>query len=182
MLAGDYLSLPWYRTIFTNLGNVITPETLPPLELESRPVEVDELVSDRLSHLWWSSLLRNMADALTPEKLPTLQLSSAPINASLRSGSMQIMRWSSLASWPKVVRQQPALSAQLAPGGPANLPAQINFGASPSGTQLLADGHAHLHGHKLRDKLSRSRMREGIWIAMATAEIVYLLISWIGWR
>jgi hypothetical protein len=95
---------------------------------------------------------------------------------------MQIMCWSSLVSWPKVVRQQPALSAQLAPGGPANLPAQINFGASPSGTQLLADGHAHLHGHKLRDKLSRSRMREGIWIAMATAEIVYLLISWIGWR
>jgi hypothetical protein len=29
MLAGDILSLPWYRTVFTNLGDVISPETLP---------------------------------------------------------------------------------------------------------------------------------------------------------
>src|SRR6266403_2181553 len=35
MLLGDFLSLPWYRTVFTNLGAVISPETqptLPPLD------------------------------------------------------------------------------------------------------------------------------------------------------
>ena len=30
MLIGDAVSLPWYRTVFTNLGNVINPEGLPP--------------------------------------------------------------------------------------------------------------------------------------------------------
>jgi hypothetical protein len=48
MLIGDAVSLPWYRTVFTNLGNVINPEVLPPLELESRPVDVGELVSDQM--------------------------------------------------------------------------------------------------------------------------------------
>ena len=55
MLIGDAVSLPWYRTVFTNLGNVINPEILPPLELESRPVDVGELVSDQMGHMWWTS-------------------------------------------------------------------------------------------------------------------------------
>src|SRR5437016_11321785 len=35
MLLGDYVTLPWYRTVFTNIGNVITPEVQAPLELRS---------------------------------------------------------------------------------------------------------------------------------------------------
>lgn len=182
MLMGDFLALPWYRTVFTNLGNVITPETLPPLELESRPVEVEELISDRMSHMWWSSLLRNLADAVAPEKLPSLPLTSAPVNASLRSGSMQLMRWSSLSSWPKVVRSQVPQPA-VAPAGNAATSStpQINFGAVLATPAVKAPPTSdHLHGHKLKDKLGRSRMREGFWISIATAEIIYLLITWIG--
>jgi len=180
MLMGDFLALGWYRTVFTNLGNVIAPETLPPLELESRPIEVEELVSDRMSHMWWSSLLRNLADAVAPEKLTALPLTAAPVNASLRSGSMQLMRWSSLASWPKVTRSR---AAQLVPPA-ANLgtgPApQMNFGAILSTPAAKApDSPAPTHGYKLKDKLSRSRMREGFWIAIAMVEVVYLLIVWI---
>ncbi len=70
MLIGDAVSLPWYRTVFTNLGNVINPEVLPPLELESRPLDVGELVSDQMGHMWWTSLLRNLADRVAPERLP----------------------------------------------------------------------------------------------------------------
>jgi hypothetical protein len=182
MLMGDFLALPWYRTVFTNLGNVITPETLPPLELESRPIEVEELLSDRMGHMWWSSLLRNLADAVAPEKLPALPLTAAPVNASLRSGSMQLMRWSSLASWPKVNRApaaQPAVA--LASSATSTLTPQINFGAVLSTPAARTPpSAAHLHGHKLKDKLGRSRMREGFWISIATAEIIYLLITWIG--
>jgi hypothetical protein len=182
MLMGDFLALPWYRTVFTNLGDVISPETLPPLALESRPIEVDELLSDSLSHMWWSSLLRNLADAVAPEKLPSLPLTAAPVNASLRSGSMQLMRWSSLASWPKVARPQTApLAATLTARPAVAATPQINFGAvlstSPAKPQ---PSPAHLHGHKLKNKLGRSRMREGIWISIASAEIIYLLITWIG--
>ena len=102
MLIGDAVSLPWYRTVFTNLGNVINPEVLPPLELESRPMDVGELVSDQMGHMWWSSLLRNLADRVAPERLPPLQLTSAPVDADLKSGSMQLARWSSLITLPKV--------------------------------------------------------------------------------
>ena len=102
MLIGDAVSLPWFKTVFTNLGNVINPEVLPPLELESQPVDVGELVSDQMGHMWWSSLLRNLADRVAPERLPPLQLTSAPVDADLKSGSMQLARWSSLITLPKV--------------------------------------------------------------------------------
>lgn len=182
MLMGDFLALPWYRTVFTNLGDVISPEVLPPLQLESRPIEVDELLSDNLSHMWWSSLLRNVADAVAPEKLPVLPLTAAPVNASLRSGSMQLMRWSSLASWPKVTRPQAATIAPSQSAQPsATARPQINFGAVLSTPAPKPQpSQTHLHGHKLKNKLGRSRMREGIWISIATAEIIYLLITWVG--
>ena len=180
MLIGDFLALGWYRTVFTNLGNVIAPETLPPLELESRPVEVEELVSDRMSHMWWSSLLRNLADAVAPEKLPAIVLTAAPVNASLWSGSMQLTRWSSLAKWPKVSPPQAAAVTPARTTVPAAVP-QINFGAVLSAPTAKAPAMpAQLHGHKLKNKLGRSRMREGFWISIATAEIIYLLVSWIG--
>ncbi|MBZ5719428.1 MAG: hypothetical protein LAO03_03515 [Acidobacteriia bacterium] len=188
MLLGDVLALPWYRTVFTNLGNVIAPETLPPLELESRPVDVGELVSDRMSHMWWSSLLRNLADAAAPEQLPALQLSSAPMNASLRSGSMQILRWSSLASWPKVSVADKPLPVP-APSLPrfAALPeaSGLQFGMVASSSSELvnpAGDPSHAHGSKLMSKLTRSRMREAFWIGIATAEVAYLLVLWIGWK
>ena len=35
---------------------------------------------------------------------------------------------------------------------------------------------------QLQDDLSRSRMREAFWIGIATAEVAYLLVVWIGQR
>jgi hypothetical protein len=185
MLFGDVLALPWYRTVFTNLGNVIAPETLPPLELESRPVDVGELISDQMSHMWWSSMLRNMADAIAPEQMPALQLSSAPVNASLRSGSMQILRWSSLATWQKLdATDKPAPAATL-PRTTAFAEVQrLPFGAVASASPEPAgvpDPSHHAHGTKLMGKLTRSRMREAFWIGIAFAEVAYLLVVWIGW-
>jgi len=102
MLIGDRVSLPWYRTVFTNLGDVISPETLPPLELESRPIDVGELIADQMSHPWWASLLRNLADRVAPEKLPALELTSKPMDPSFGSGSMLLPLWSSVITTPKV--------------------------------------------------------------------------------
>ena len=185
MLVGEVLALPWYRTVFTNLGNVITPETLPPLELESRPVEVGELVSDQVSHMWWSSMLRNMADAIAPEQMPALQLSSAPLNASLRSGSMQILRWSSLASWEKLNPSDKPEPAAVLPrittlAEIERLPFGASVSASPEPANVSNPAH-HAHGTKLMSKLTRSRMREAFWIGIAVAEVAYLLVVWIGW-
>lgn len=185
MLVGDVLALPWYRTVFTNLGNVIAPETLPPLELESRPVDVGELISDRLSHMWWTSMLRNVADAMAPERMPALQLSSTPVNASLRSGSMQILRWSSLASW-----QVAKASDQAVPSaGPPRMTPLAEVEPLPfgGGISIAPESHDapspahHARGSKLMGKLTRSRMREAFWIGIAVAEVAYLLVVWIGW-
>ena len=179
MLVGDILSLPWYRTVFTNVGNVIAPETLPPLELESVPADIGELISDQLSHLWWSSLLRNLADRVAPERFPPLELTSKPVEAGLRSGTMQIVRWSSLITLPRVPpAQRPTVFAASArPAAPRVAPAP-QFAALGAPAALSPD--PHLHGSRLRDALSRSRLREAALIGIAIAEAIYLMAAGLG--
>jgi hypothetical protein len=185
MLVGDILSLPWYRTIFTNVGNVIAPETLPPLDLESRPVDVGELISDQMSHQWWSSLLRNLVDQIAPERLPPLDLTARPFDAVVQSGPVQVIRWSSTINLPRV----PVSARQFV----TNEPLKPRIHRAPLAPQLAAvsvsqpaipiDAPAvnlHAHGAKLRGKISRSRLREGILIAIAALEALYLLASFFG--
>ena len=172
MLLGDAVSLPWYRTVFTNVGNVINPEVLPPLELESRPFDVGELISDQMSHPWWQSLIRNLADTISPENLPRLQVTSAPMDASLDAGNVQIVRWSSVISTPKVFlpdkpKPQVAMGSTVMP-----LPAPV-YTASPVNP-------LHAEATLIQDRLSRSRIREIALIAVAVAEISYLIGSLAG--
>ncbi|MGH9504917.1 MAG: hypothetical protein ACRD20_18855 [Terriglobales bacterium] len=182
MLIGDAVSLPWYRTVFTNLGNVINPEVLPPLELESRPADVGELVSDQMGHMWWSSLLRNLADRVAPERLPALQLTSAPVDADLKSGSMQLSRWSSLITLPKVPLAERQYFAATPPRPSVNrvgqAPLFAGFAGVPGG--LLEGTPAHVHPGKLQTALSRSRLREALLIALAVLEALYLVGSLLG--
>src|SRR6478672_9461722 len=102
LLLPPSVTRPLWRSLLGNLKDRLFPEKLPPLELESRPEDVGELVSDQMGHMWWTSLLRNLADRVAPERLPPLQLTSAPVDADLKSGSMQLARWSSLITLPKV--------------------------------------------------------------------------------
>ena len=183
MLLGDYVTLPWYRTVFTNIGNVITPDVQAPLELESRPVDVGELINDQLSHPWWTSLLRNLADRVAPERMAPLELTSKPADASLRSGSIEIQRWSSLISLPKV---PPAQQAEFRttpvkipiPRAPITVPMPAIAGG-PSGV-LQHPSATDAHGDKLRGALSRSRIRQGTLIAIAIGEALYLIAAGLG--
>jgi hypothetical protein len=183
MLIGDAVSLPWFKTVFTNLGNVINPEVLPPLELESRPMDVGELVSDQMGHMWWTSLLRNLADRVAPERLPPLQVSSAPVDADLKSGSMQLSRWSSLITLPKVpLSERPYFAATPAAartGTPRVGP--VTPFAGFAGTAALFDGTpAHPNPGKLKTAISRSRVREALLISLAVLEALYLVGSLFG--
>jgi hypothetical protein len=174
MLAGDVLSLPWYRTVFTNMGDVISPETLPPLQLESRPVDVGELIGDQMSHMWWSSLLRSLADVAAPERLPALQLTSAPMDdPSLTAGSMQLPRWSSVISTPKVFYpdkpkaafvQAPRVAAPL----PKPNPAEVEF--------------VHVLEADLKRDLRRSVFRQRLWVSLAVLEVLALIGTSIWWN
>jgi hypothetical protein len=182
ILLGDYVTLPWYRTVFTNIGNVISPETLPPLELESQPVDVGELVSDQLDRPWWTSLLRNLADRIAPERMPALELSSSPLDASVQSGSVQVVRWSSVIALPKV----PAAARSNFTLAPLRAPVAQNTATSRPSITAAAQAAAvspksgPAQGERLRSALSRSRIREGVWIGIAVAQGVYLLISALG--
>ena len=182
MLIGDAVSLPWYRTVFTNLGNVINPEVLPPLELESRPMDVGELVSDQMGHMWWTSLLRNLADRVAPERLPPLQLTSAPVEADLKSGSMQLARWSSLITLPKVplAERKYFTTTPARPSTPSIGPVApfTGFAGMPAG--LFEGAPTHASPGKLKTALSRSKLREALLISLAVLEAVYLVGSLLG--
>jgi len=168
LLLGDRLSLPWFRTIFTNIGDVISPETLPPLELESRPVDVGELITDQLSHFWWSSLLRNLADRIAPERLPALDLTAKPVSDVIPEAWLLLPLWSEVLSTPKVFYpDKPA--AEATPRAPAPrpvaLPPEVRDvpPADPTTADLLRD-------------IRRSRIRKRIWIGLATAQVIYLIV------
>jgi len=170
ILEGDLLNLPWYRTVFTNLGDVISPETLPPLVLESHSVDVGELLGDELSHGWWNSLLQNLRDRLSPEKPAPLDLTSPPVPGFGAESSMRILDWSSLISGPKVFRADapqlpPVFSTYQAQAtAPAPEAPPVHPGLLVARMQLTRD-------------IVRTRFRRKIWISLAAAEAVFLLVA-----
>ena len=167
---GDRLQLPWFRTVFTNLGDVISPEVLPPLELESVPIDVGELITDQLSHLWFSSLLRNLADRLVPERLPKLEVASKPVANIIPETWLLLPPWSEVISTPKVFYPDKPSTATSS----VSIPLPISAVTAPA--QMLPKNPTE--AGLLRD-LRRSRIRGFVWIGMAAAQAIYLIVSMI---
>jgi len=170
ILPGDSLELPWYRTVFTNIGDVVSPEKLPPLDLESRPVDVGELPADELNHPWWDSLLQNLRDRLAPEKFPPLHLTSQPVPGFGAESTLQILDWSELIAGPKVFRADEP--RPIATGGSFEPAAAAPAPEAPAASPSLLAARMLL----VRD-IGRTRFRRKIWIALAAAEAVFLLVA-----
>jgi hypothetical protein len=174
LLLSDRLRLPWFRTIFTNIGDVVSPENLPPLELESQPVDVGELLTDRLSHLWFGSLLRNLADRLAPESLPALQLTAKPITDIIPKSWILLPMWSEVIDGPKVFYpDKPKTLEASRPASPKPEAASFEMRKATPEELTAAD--------LVRD-IRRSKIRQRIWIGLATAQVAYLvvLVFWPG--
>lgn len=169
LLLGDRLSLPWFRTVFTNIGDVISPETLPPLELESRPVDVGELITDQLSHFWWGSLLRNLADRVAPETLPTLQLTAKPILDIIPKSWILLPLWSEVVDTPKVFYPDKPKSVESS--------RPISLKPVPVSAELLQATPADPTASDLVRDIRRSKIRQRIWIGLATAQVAYLVLA-----
>jgi hypothetical protein len=172
LALGDRLRLPWFRTVFTNIGDVLSPEILPPLELESRPVDVGELITDQLSHFWWGSLLRNLADRVSPETLPALDLTSKPVLDIIPKSWILLPLWSEVVDTPKVFYPDKPKSAEAArplnlQAAPAAIEKQEAFIVEPTAADLMRD-------------IRRSRIRQRIWIGLATAQVVYMVLAAAG--
>lgn len=172
MALGERLRLPWFRTVFTNIGDVLSPESLPPLELESRPVDVGELITDQLSHFWWGSLLRSLADRVAPESLPVLDLTAKPVNDIIPKSWILLPLWSEVVDTPKVfypdrpksvetVRPMPLQASEPTPTKPERLVVE------PTAADLLRD-------------IRRSRIRQRIWVGLAAAQVVYMILAVAG--
>ncbi len=176
LALGERLQLPWFRTVFTNIGDVISPETLPPLELESRPVDVGELITDQLSHFWWGSLLRNLADRVAPETQPALQLTSKPILDIIPKSWILLPMWSEVVDTPKVFYPDKPKA------GDALRPVNLQPVAAPAATldaAVEALSKEPTAADLLRD-LRRSRIRQRIWIGLAAAQAVYMVLAAVG--
>ena len=171
LALGERLRLAWFRTVFTNIGDVISPETLPALELESRPVDVGELITDQLSHFWWGSLLRNLADRVAPETQPALQLTAKPILDIIPKSWILLPLWSEVVDTPKLfypdkpkAEDARPINLQPLPLPPAKREALVN---EPTAADLLRD-------------IRRSRIRQRIWVGLATAQVVYMALAAFG--
>lgn len=172
LALGERLRMPWFRTVFTNIGDVLSPETLPPLELESRPVDVGELITDRLSHFWWGSLLRNLADRVAPETQTALQLTAKPILDIIPKSWILLPLWSEVVDTPKVFYPDKPKAADAA--------RTVNLQPVALPVQKREDPVVELTAADLIRDIRRSRIRQRIWIGLATAQVVYMVLAVIG--
>jgi hypothetical protein len=172
LALGERLRLPWFRTVFTNIGDVLSPETLPPLELESQPVDVGELLTDQLSHFWWGSLLRNLADRVAPETQPALNLTAKPILDIIPKSWILLPLWSEVVDTPKVFYPDKPKSVDAA--RPVSLQ---SVAVPPEKRQVLV---AEPTAADLMRDIRRSRIRQRIWIGLATAQVAYMVLAAIG--
>jgi len=169
LMLGDLMELPWYRTVFTNIAEVVSPEMLPPLQLESHPIDVGELLGDSIARGWWDSLLGNLRDRMAPEKLPPLELTSLPVKAFEADTWLQIMDWSSLIDGPKVyLPDAPRSTAAYSTSHEIEAPELV---ATPVNPEMLV-----IEMQFKRD-ISRSRLRQKIWISLVAAEVVFLVVA-----
>jgi hypothetical protein len=171
MLVGDRLDVPWYRTVFSNLGDVISPETLPPLHLESRPVDVGELLADQMSHGWWTSLAGSLRDALARDTEAPVAVTAHPVNPEMASTELMVPRWSSLLTTPKVFLPDKPGAPYVRASAPLILP-------PPPDEAVFEPELDPVIERKLRLDLKRSKMREVLWIAMAAAEVMILVVPY----
>jgi hypothetical protein len=135
-------------------------------------VDVGELITDQLSHFWWGSLLRNLADRVSPEAMPALNLTSKPILDIIPKSWILLPLWSEVVDTPKVFYPDKPKSAD------ALRPANLQPVALPAEKReaLVVEPTA---GDLLRD-IRRSRIRQRVWIGLATAQVVYMVLAAVG--
>jgi hypothetical protein len=173
MILGERLAMPWYRSVFTNLGDVISPETLPPLELQSQPEDVGELLGDQMSRPWYKSLIRNLADQVAPERLPALSISSKPTNPAMSSDYLLAPQWSALLDVPKLFYPDKPKDAR--PYYPAFNLTPVPAPAQPTPLDPMRRQQIELLTRQKKRELKFAHIREAIWVSCVLTELAFLV-------
>ncbi len=80
LLLQTDLEEPWYKSIVRSIRETLHPNTLPPLELTSKPIEDSDLGGmSKVEQPWFKSLVANVKDVIRPAKLPPLDVTSKPV-------------------------------------------------------------------------------------------------------
>ena len=172
LLPPASLTQPLWRSLIGNLRDTLAPVKLPPLLLTSRPVDVGELITDQLSHFWWGSLLRSLADRVAPESLPSLELTAKPVNDIIPKSWILLPLWSEVVDTPKVFYPDKPKSVE----GVRPLSVQAPEAIAPKVERVPAEPTA---ADLVRD-IRRSRIRQRIWIGLAAAQVVYMVLAVAG--
>lgn len=136
------LTRPLWKSLAGNLRDRFSPETLPPIVLTSRPVDVGMLASDIVSMPWYRTIFTNLGDVVSPETLPPLQLESRPIELGELIGDQLNHMW-----WTSLLRSlaDAAAPERQAPLQLTSMPADPGFSPGP---MLLVHWSAVISGPK----------------------------------
>src|SRR5215468_6085110 len=101
------ITRPLWKSLIYNFRNRFLPDSLPPLYLTSRPVNLGMLLGDFLVLPWYRTIFTNLGDVISPETLPPLQLESRPVDVGDLIGDQLARPW-----WTSLLRN---LADRLAP-------------------------------------------------------------------
>jgi hypothetical protein len=79
-LLSEEWGRPLWRSLLANVADTISPEKLPPLQLQSRPLRLGTPLGDRLRAPWYRTVFTNIGDVISPETPPPLELESQPVD------------------------------------------------------------------------------------------------------
>jgi hypothetical protein len=79
-LPPESINRPLWKSLLANIADQVSPEKLPPIRLQSRPIDVGMLIGDRIRTPWYRTVFTNLGDVISPETLPPLELESRPVD------------------------------------------------------------------------------------------------------
>jgi len=86
------VELPWYKGIVQGIRELINPPKLAPLDVTSKPIDLDNPSAETDVHLqhflvpasielpWYKGIVQGVKEMLNPPKLPPLELTSKPVD------------------------------------------------------------------------------------------------------
>ena len=84
--------LPWYKGIVQGIRELINPPKLPPLDVTSKPIDLDNPSAETDVHLqhflvpasielpWYKGIIQGVKEMINPPKLPPLEITSKPVD------------------------------------------------------------------------------------------------------
>jgi hypothetical protein len=107
---------------------------------------------------------------VAPERLPALELTAKPVDPTLEASNLQLVRWSSVISTPKVFLPDK-------PGLTPSVDVVVRAIPNPLEFHRPEAEPAHMQASRIQGRLARSRWREAFLITVALSEATYLLVS-----